>query len=347
MAGADHPFRSGASSGRRLSRRQFAGSLLPARAATSLAAASVLGRAAQDPGMPMPTGKIRVLLDTDAGNAIDDQFALAYAFLSTEKIALEAVYAAPFANGPKQTPEEGMETTYAEIGRVLNALRAPERVPRYKGSRAWLPGSGRPAWNPAAEDLAERVLADGPDDLFVVALGAATNVATALLLEPRLVQRANIVWLGGSPHHFPSAEEYNLKQDPRAARVLFDSGARLMHTPAPGVAEYLLTHPAELARRLEGQSGIGDYLFGLFREYSAQRHVREGFPYSKPIWDLAPVAWLVNPAWVPSMLAPSPALTDGLKWSAVPGRHRIRVALRVSRDEIFADFFRKIGAAPA
>ena len=45
-----------------------------------------------------PTGKVRMVLDTDTYNEVDDQFALAYALRSEDRIDLEAVYAAPFFN---------------------------------------------------------------------------------------------------------------------------------------------------------------------------------------------------------------------------------------------------------
>jgi hypothetical protein len=45
-----------------------------------------------------PGGAVRVLIDTDAANEIDDLFAVASALLSPERIELEALYAAPFHN---------------------------------------------------------------------------------------------------------------------------------------------------------------------------------------------------------------------------------------------------------
>ena len=44
-----------------------------------------------------PSGTVRLLIDTDAANEIDDQYALAWALLSPEKINVEAVTAEPFS----------------------------------------------------------------------------------------------------------------------------------------------------------------------------------------------------------------------------------------------------------
>ena len=59
-----------------------------------------------------PTGPVRMVLDTDTYNEIDDQFALVWALLSPEKLAMEAIYAAPFHNARSNGPGDGMERSY-------------------------------------------------------------------------------------------------------------------------------------------------------------------------------------------------------------------------------------------
>ena len=216
-----------------------------------------------------------MLFDTDAGNYFDDQFALAYAALSKASIRIHAAYAAPFANRIVRDPEEGMERSYEEIGHVLAALGLEKDVPVLKGSRTPLRSPEKAVMSPAAEDIVERVMNRQPAIHFIVAVGPATNVASALLLEPRLCDRTTIVWLGGTPYHFPSASEFNLRQDASAVRVLLNSGARLMHAPAPGLAENLRTTRQDIRERLQGRSAIGDYLLRRVDEALA-RIIHEG-----------------------------------------------------------------------
>ena len=90
----------------------------------------------------------------------------------------------------------------------------------------------------------------GEDPLYVVAIGAITNVASALLLEPRLAERIVVVWLGGQPLQAPSNREFNLRQDPVAARTVFDSGVPLVHIPCQGVTSHLHTTVAELEQNV-------------------------------------------------------------------------------------------------
>ena len=63
------------------------------------------------------------------------------------------------------------------------------------------------------------------------------------------------------------------------------------------------------------------------------------------LWDVATIAWLLEPAWVPSELVPSPVLTEQVTWSVDRRRHLIRCAGFVHRDPIFGDLFRKLAAA--
>jgi len=96
-----------------------------------------------------PDGRVRLVLDTDTYNEIDDQFALTYAMLSTERLSLEAVSAAPFHNARSSGPADGMEKSRAEILRVLERVGGPA-PPVLRGSRSWLADESTPVESEAA-----------------------------------------------------------------------------------------------------------------------------------------------------------------------------------------------------
>ena len=58
-----------------------------------------------------PAEAADMVLDTDAYNEIDDQFAIAYA-LSAGKLSVKALYAAPFLKQKSSGPAEGMQKSY-------------------------------------------------------------------------------------------------------------------------------------------------------------------------------------------------------------------------------------------
>jgi len=133
-------------------------------------------------------GKVRMVLDTDAYNEVDDQFAIAYSLLSPERLDVEAIYAAPFLNRQSTGPGDGMEKSYHEILRVLDRMggaadRVADRDFVFRGSKTFLSSNRTPVDSPAARDLVERAMSSR-DLLYVVAIGAPTNVASAILLNP-------------------------------------------------------------------------------------------------------------------------------------------------------------------
>jgi inosine-uridine nucleoside N-ribohydrolase len=296
-----------------------------------------------------PTRHIRMVLDTDTYNEIDDQFALVYALCSPEKLFVEAIYAAPFTNDRSSGPGDGMEKSYEEILRLLDRLHTSAEGLAHRGSTHYL--GSQPERSPAALDLVRRAMAAPDDDpLYVVAIGAITNVASAILIEPEIIRKIVVVWLGGHLHALPHTVEFNLKQDVPASRLIFDCGVPFVHVPCLGVASHLLTTKAELAETIAGRNPVCDFLYQRFCEYSADH-----FAFGKELWDVAPVAWLLDERWAPSRLAPSPRLlgewqiskdAGHLYFEQAPERHLMREVWSLQRNPIFRDLFTKLQAIP-
>jgi purine nucleosidase len=154
------------------------------------------------------------------------------------------------------------------------------------------------------------------------------------------MERIVVVWLGGQPGSWHTAAEFNLAQDLRASQAIFDSGVPLVQIPCKNVAEHLRITMPELDHHLAGRNGLCDYLLSITREYMGERSAQ-----SKVIWDIATVAWLKNPGWVPSHVVHSPILTAGVTWSHDGSRHLIRQAIDVDRDAIMTDLYDTIGGA--
>ncbi len=288
---------------------------------------------------PAPAGEILdIVLDTDTYNEVDDQFALAYCLLSPERLRVHAVYAAPFLNQRSVSPEDGMEKSYEEVLRLLQFMNIPTKEFVYKGSRAFMTEPEVPVESPAARDLVHRAMAQPADKpLYVAALGAITNVASALLMEPAIAEKIVLVWLGGNPLTYPGTAEFNLKLDVHAVRVVLDSMVPLVVIPCMGVASNLLASAADMDAYLRGANPLCDALADLFCAYTDDH-----FIWGKEIWDVSVPAWLINPEWVPSALQHTPHLTDDCNWAPDARRHLYREAYNVHRNPIFKDMFRKL-----
>lgn len=232
-----------------------------------------------------------VILDTDAFNEIDDQFAIAYLLRNSGRLNTLAIYAAPFTNFRDVTPGIGMEQSYQEIFKVLNLMDC--KRPVLRGSEGFLPNENTPVISDAARDLAERAKQYRPESpLYVVAIGAITNIASAMLLEPAVRENTVIIWLGGHAHHFHDTAEFNMLQDIAAARVVMRSGVRLVQLPCRGVVSSFTVSKPELEYWLVGKNPLADYL--------ARNTIRKaesyasGTAWTRTIWDVAAVAWLLN-----------------------------------------------------
>lgn len=284
------------------------------------------------------SGRLRAVLDTDTYNEIDDQFALVQAILSPERIDLQAIYAAPFHNSRSDGPGHGMELSYGEILELLSRLGISPDGLVHRGVTEYVgrEKAARPA--AAVDDLIARARAGSTDDpLYVVAIGAISNVASALLRAPDIIDRTVVVWLGG--HSLASANqvEFNLKQDVGGAQVLFDSGVPLVLVPCMGVTSHLHSTVPEIERYIEPCGEIGRFLAMRFKAYS-DNHLG----WSKEIWDMAAVAWILDPEWAPSVLVPTPILTDQMTYSTDLSRHPMRYVTHVRRDPILRDFIGKL-----
>ena len=287
-----------------------------------------------------PRRKVRAVLDTDTYNEIDDQFAIVQMLLSPESIDLQAIYAAPFHNRRSDSPGHGMQLSHDEILRLLERMGVRPDGFVHRGVTDYVGAAKKPLAAQAVDDLITRARAGSPEDpLYIVAIGAISNVASALLAAPDIIDRVVVVWLGGHALEWPDVREFNLRQDLGGAQILFDCGVAVVLLPCRGVVSHLHSTVPEIERYVEPRGEIGKFLAQRFKEYS-DNHVG----WSKEIWDMAPVAWLINPNWCPSVLVPTPILTEVPTWSFDAARPPMRYVRAVDRDAVLRDFFVKLDA---
>lgn len=289
-----------------------------------------------------PEGPVDVVLDTDTYNEIDDQYALAYLIKSEEKLHLKAVYAAPFHNEKSSGPEDGMEKSYQEIHHILDLMEKQELKEHvYRGSVQYLPDEETPVASDAVAHLAALALGYTPEKpLYVIAIGAITNVASALLMKPEIKDRIVLIWLGGNAYEWPDNKEFNLFQDVAAARVVFGCGAALVQLPCMGVVSSFTTGPGELETFLRGKNKLCDYLTDYTEKEGAAGS--KNSCWTRVIWDVTAVAWLLDGDFMRDRLVPSPIPQYDHHYSFDPGRHFIRYVYHINRDNLFEDLFRKL-----
>ena len=189
-----------------------------------------------------------------------------------------------------------MEKSYEEILRLLDRMgRSPTGLV-FRGVRDYVGPAKDAREAEAVDDLIARARAGSPDDpLYVVAIAAISNVASALLKSPDIAEKIVVVWLGGHALDWPDTREFNLRQDVGGAQALFDSGEPLVLVPCMGVTSHLHSTVPEIERYVEPHGEIGRFLAERFKGYSDD-HIG----WSKEIWDMAAVALLLDPSWAPT-----------------------------------------------
>lgn len=293
-----------------------------------------------------PTGKVDVVLDTDAFNEIDDQFAICYLLRSRDRLNLKGICAAPFFNPNSSSPADGMEKSYEEIFKLLE-LSGDEDVKSmvYRGSTDYLPNEQTPVESEAADFMAKLANDYSPENpLYIVAIGAITNVASAYLKNPEAMKENTvIVWLGGHADHihYP-AKEFNMVQDIAAARILLASGVPFVMLPCAGVVDCFTTSRYELEHWLKGKNPLCDYL--VQNAINAAEKRNAGRPWTRVIWDVTAVAWLLNDD--------KRFMFDELRHAIIPeydrhyahcgSNHLFKYVYKIHRDNLFEDLFKKL-----
>lgn len=291
-----------------------------------------------------PTGPVDVVLDSDTYNEIDDQYALAYLVKSPDRLRLQAIYAAPFLNNKSTSPQDGMEKSHQEIGRILSLMGREDLHGKvFKGSRHFLHSETRPAQSAAASDLVQRSLGyTAKRPLYVVAIGAITNIASAILMDPGLVDRIVLVWLGGNALDWPDSDEFNMRQDVAAARVVLGCGLPVVLLPCMGVVSAFRLSGPELEHHLRGKNPLCDYLVDV----TTSQALADGgnATWSRVIWDVCAVAWLQGEAFTRDRWETAPIPQYDHHYARDNTRHPIRYVYHIERDRLVEDLFMKLGS---
>lgn len=295
-----------------------------------------------------PTGNIDVVLDTDAYNEIDDQYAIAYMLRNQDKLNIKGFCAAPFSGNGRcaDDPAYGMRKSYEELLKILKLADAEEFLDKvYSGSEAYLPDENTPVESEAADFMAELANNYSPEKpLYIVAIGAITNVASAILKNPAMKENTVVVWLGGNALHIPFNNEFNLRQDIAAARIVFGCGVPVVQLPCTGVVDNFSTSRYELEHWLKGKNALCDYLVENTIE-EAESYAKDKV-WTRVIWDVTAVAWLLNDGnrFMQDSLMHSPVPEYDYRYATDTRRHFMTYVYHIHRDSLFRDLFAKLAS---
>ena len=250
---------------------------------------------------PPPPGQLRVIIDTDAANEIDDVYALSLAFGSESRLKIEGIIAAHFGESGGAS---GIDRSYAEIRTDLEKAGMAGRFPVLRGSDPLLYRDQK-IHAEGVDFIIEKARSATPDHpLWLVLIGPATDAAAALLKAPEIADRLVIFWHGRT--EWPvRCWNFNAYNDILAARLLFELPSRFILFDT---GTYLRMDPAESARRFGSRGPLGAYLQqirGRKPEYMSPK---------KGLFDLGDIAALVDPSVVRWEITDAPAVRQDLSY---------------------------------
>lgn len=181
---------------------------------------------------------MRLIIDTDTAG--DDVFSLMIA-LTRPGVSVEAITIAHGNVGFDQHAENALKTIEVcgrggEVPVYLGAERPLSRRPLAASyvfgadgmsDAGFPPSPQRPAPGEAADQIVRRIMA-APGEITLLAQAPLTNLALAVMMEPRIAQACRHLWImGGTDNavgNVTPAAEYNLYVDPEAAKIVLAAG---------------------------------------------------------------------------------------------------------------------------
>ena len=238
---------------------------------------------------------------------------------------IEAITVAPYHHDNGISIQEGLDKSYNEIIKICNWLNFNSKNKVFKGSTGYIE-DGYSGNNDAVNKIIE--IASKNTKTYILAIGAITNVAIALKKAHNIVDKIEVIWLGGHSLINKDNKEFNFKQDVQAVRTVLESKVNLTIIPCKNVASNLRTSIYELEHFLKGKSELCDYLCRRF--YNDGIH---GIKERRVIWDISVIAYMINKKWFETEEISCPNIKDDTSYELTESNHKIRVVNYLNVDK--------------
>ncbi len=294
----------------------------------------------------LPAQSIKVLLDTDANNELDDQHAIAYMLFNAQVFDIKGITVNATYNGG------GIEEHLEEARRVVALCGDPD-IPVIAGAskdfKEILPHiDGEFDGQEAVDFIIKSAYQQEDEKLVIVPIGTLTNVALAVAKDPSIAPMIRVVWLGSN---WPKSGEYNLVNDTTAINSLINNrsleleictvrygeptGTSAVSVSVEEIRKTMKGLGPKIETSIEGRHGnefncFGDYSIELFEKIGDQE---------RALFDVCALAILKNPTWADPTKVPAPRL-QGESWYARPeNTHHIIFWENFDKEAILQDFY--------
>ncbi|MCR5670373.1 MAG: nucleoside hydrolase [Butyrivibrio sp.] len=282
---------------------------------------------------------VRVIVDTDAKNEADDQFAIVQALLSP-RFENMGFIAAHYGIGRHP---DSMERSYRELETIFDKMGFDKKGMIFHGAATPLSDKTTPVESEGARLIIEEAMKDDDRPLYVLFLGAITDLASAYLMEPRIAGRLTAIWIGGG--RYPEGgTEFNLGNDINAANVVFESKLDLWQVPK-NVYEMMAISLAEIEYKVSDCGEIGEYLLKQLDEHAHEEGPRKNSFRTGETWvlgDNPAVGLLLYEHRFLFEYVQAPLITKDMNYVHTGLNRPIRVYREIDSRLILDDLFAKL-----
>lgn len=279
------------------------------------------------PVIPPKDRKLRVIIDTDTRNEIDDVWAIALAMRCPERFQIEGFVGANYDNESPGGGSASIESSVRMIETVLAKAGLQGKFPVKRGSPP-MRYQFEPSESEGVDFIINKAMASPPEDpLWVVGLGAATDIASAYLKEPRIAEHIVVFW------HFRTewpkrCWNFNVIGDVRAARIVFHSDLSFVLFDTGKN----LTCPMEQSARWVDYGPLGRFVHEFRLENKGYQSPTKGF------FDLGDIAALVEPSLATWEVVDCPEVNWDLAYHFKGTKGKILRCSAIDRDKTFGLF---------
>lgn len=247
-------------------------------------------------GLQPHKNPLPLIIDADTANEVDDLFAVAIGLLLPE-LDVRGITSAQWHTSPKAPADTVSESQ--KFNEDIARLMDKSDVPLIKGANLPMVNSHREQPSDAARFIIEQALAmpDG-EKLHVAILGPATNLASAIVMEPAIIPKVHANYLGFWHHPETrtwSKREFNTNNDPNAVNALIDTPGLAFRVMTASTSQHLVFDKVNVDKHLKGKPGLGDYLVDRWESFDRYWQTTDKEKAHWVMWDVAIIMALAFP----------------------------------------------------
>ena len=286
------------------------------------------------PEIPPANKKLRLIIDSDVGNEIDDFYAIGLALASPDRFNLLGICGAHYTNARFGSGPGSIAHSVKLTHDLLKAAGMDDKYPVLHGSPP-IQYFGFPIESEASKFIITEAKKVTPEDpLWVVVLGASSTTASALLSDPSIADNMRVVFHVRSDWTWPQRSvQYNVFGDIHAARSILESRVPLVwfDTGTQIKCPYEITK-----KHLAPLNSLGRYL----HDY------RDNDPYfatpQKGFFDMGDIAFLIDPSICKMEITKAPRMDQYMYFDFQQNRGKMLRVFDIENDAVWNMLFSRL-----